>query len=71
MPIMEYLVKKSEILENAEKTTTVVFDKTGTLTYGKLKIAQNSKLQQNARKRTYANSWKLGEKVGTSNRKGF
>lgn len=34
------LVKKSEILENAEKTTTVVFDKTGTLTYGKLKIAQ-------------------------------
>lgn len=34
------LVKKSEILENAEKTTTVVFDKTGTLTYGRLKIAQ-------------------------------
>lgn len=34
------LVKKSEILENAEKTTTVVFDKTGTLTYGKLKIAK-------------------------------
>lgn len=34
------LVKKSEILENAEKTTTIVFDKTGTLTYGKLKIAE-------------------------------
>ena len=34
------LVKKSEILENAEKTDTVVFDKTGTLTYGKLKIAK-------------------------------
>ena len=34
------LVKKSEILENAQKTNTVVFDKTGTLTYGKLKIAQ-------------------------------
>ena len=32
------LVKKSEILENAEKIDTVVFDKTGTLTYGKLKI---------------------------------
>ena len=43
------LVKKSEILENAEKTTTVVFDKTGTLTYGKLKIAQivnYSKMQE-------------------------
>ena len=42
-------VKKSEILENAEKTTTVVFDKTGTLTYGKLKIAQivnYSKMQE-------------------------
>ena len=30
------LVKKSEILENAEKTTTVVFDKTGTLTEDKI-----------------------------------
>ena len=34
------LVKKSEILENAQKTDTIVFDKTGTLTYGKLKIAE-------------------------------
>ena len=34
------LVKKSEILENAEKVNTVVFDKTGTLTYGKLKISE-------------------------------
>lgn len=34
------LVKKSEILENAEKVNTIVFDKTGTLTYGKLKIAE-------------------------------
>ena len=34
------LVKKSEILEIAEKINTVVFDKTGTLTYGKLKIAK-------------------------------
>ena len=32
------LIKKSEILENAQKTDTIVFDKTGTLTYGKLKI---------------------------------
>ena len=32
------LVKKSEILENAQKVDTIVFDKTGTLTYGKLKI---------------------------------
>ena len=43
------IVKKSEVLENAEKTTTVVFDKTGTLTYGKLKIAQiinYSKMQE-------------------------
>lgn len=34
------LVKKSEILENAQKTNTIVFDKTGTLTYGSLKIAK-------------------------------
>lgn len=34
------LVKKSEILENAQKTTTIVFDKTGTLTYGTLKISE-------------------------------
>ena len=34
------LVKKSEILENAQKVDTIVFDKTGTLTYGKLKIAK-------------------------------
>ncbi len=34
------LIKKSEILENALKTNTVVFDKTGTLTYGTLKIAE-------------------------------
>ncbi len=34
------LVKKSEILENAQKVNTIVFDKTGTLTYGKLKISQ-------------------------------
>ena len=34
------LVKKSEILENAEKIDTIVFDKTGTLTYGTLKIAK-------------------------------
>lgn len=34
------LVKKSEILENAQKTNTIVFDKTGTLTYGILKIAE-------------------------------
>ena len=34
------LVKKSEILENAEKIDTVVFDKTGTLTYGKLKTSK-------------------------------
>lgn len=34
------LVKKSEILENAQKADTIVFDKTGTLTYGKLKIAE-------------------------------
>ncbi len=34
------LVKKSEILENAQKIDTIVFDKTGTLTYGKLKISK-------------------------------
>ena len=34
------LIKKSEILENAQKTKTVIFDKTGTLTYGKLKISE-------------------------------
>ena len=34
------LVKKSEILENAQKIDAVVFDKTGTLTYGKLKISK-------------------------------
>lgn len=34
------LVKKSEVLENAEKIDTIVFDKTGTLTYGKLKISK-------------------------------
>lgn len=34
------LVKKSEILESAQKIDTIVFDKTGTLTYGKLKIAE-------------------------------
>ena len=34
------LVKKSDILENARKATTIVFDKTGTLTYGKLKVAK-------------------------------
>lgn len=34
------LIKKSEILETAQKTNTIVFDKTGTLTYGKLKISE-------------------------------
>ena len=34
------LIKKSEILENAQKTNTIVFDKTGTLTYGKLKVSE-------------------------------
>ena len=34
------LVKKSEVLETAEKIDTIVFDKTGTLTYGKLKISK-------------------------------
>lgn len=33
------LIKKSEILEKAQETSTIVFDKTGTLTYGTLKIA--------------------------------
>lgn len=33
------LIKKSEILENAQKVKTIIFDKTGTLTYGKLKIS--------------------------------
>ena len=34
------LVKKSEILENAQKVNTIVLDKTGTLTYGKLKVSK-------------------------------
>lgn len=34
------LVKKSEVLENAQKINTIVFDKTGTLTYGNLKISK-------------------------------
>lgn len=34
------LIKKSEILENAQKVDTIVFDKTGTLTYGTLKISK-------------------------------
>ena len=34
------LVKKSEILENANKIDIVVFDKTGTLTYGNLRISK-------------------------------
>lgn len=34
------LIKKSEILENAQKVDTIVFDKTGTLTYGTLKISE-------------------------------
>ena len=34
------MVKKSEILENAQKVNTIVFDKTGTLTYGKLKVSK-------------------------------
>lgn len=44
------LVKKSEILENAQKVNTIVFDKTGTLTYGTLKIAEiknYSNIEQN------------------------
>ncbi len=39
MQVYGILVKKSEILENAQKVDTIVFDKTGTLTYGKLKIS--------------------------------
>lgn len=34
------LIKKSEILENAQKTDVIIFDKTGTLTYGRLKISE-------------------------------
>ena len=34
------LVKKSEILENANKVDVIVFDKTGTLTYGNLRISK-------------------------------
>lgn len=34
------LIKKTQVLETAEKVNTVVFDKTGTLTYGRLKIAE-------------------------------
>lgn len=34
------LVKKSAILENANKVDVVVFDKTGTLTYGNLRISK-------------------------------
>ena len=34
------LVKKGEILENAQKINMIVFDKTGTLTYGTLKISK-------------------------------
>ncbi len=34
------LVKKSEVLETAQKIDTIVFDKTGTLTYGKLKVSE-------------------------------
>ncbi len=37
---MGILIKKSEILENAIKTDTIVFDKTGTLTYGTLKVSE-------------------------------
>lgn len=40
MPQIGILIKKSEILENAQKVDTIVFDKTGTLTYGKLKISK-------------------------------
>ena len=44
------LVKKSEILENANKIDVIVFDKTGTLTYGNLrlsKIVNNSDYSDN------------------------
>ncbi len=34
------LIRKSEMLENAQKVNTVVFDKTGTLTYGTLRISK-------------------------------
>lgn len=34
------LVKKSEILENANKIDVIIFDKTGTLTYGNLRISK-------------------------------
>lgn len=34
------LIKKSEILETAQKVDTIIFDKTGTLTCGKLRIAE-------------------------------
>ena len=34
------LVKKSDILENANKIDVIVFDKTGTLTYGNLRISK-------------------------------
>lgn len=40
MQVIGILIKKSEILENAQKVNVVVFDKTGTLTYGKLKISE-------------------------------
>lgn len=43
------LVKKSEILEKAQKIDTIVFDKTGTLTYGKLKIANIINLSSEAK----------------------
>lgn len=34
------LIKKGELLENAQKVDTIVFDKTGTLTYGTLKVSE-------------------------------
>lgn len=40
MQVTGILIKKSEILENAQKVNVIVFDKTGTLTYGKLKISE-------------------------------